>query len=216
VLADHLKNRFTAKWWDPKSVEDSKLEAILECAYQAPSKQGHYDFEIVVLTDSPEGKEFKEWLYWENTACLNMVRGAPGTGFRRYNGQVLAPVVIVWLAKKFPPAKNPYGESDWLRTNNDCIISSTMAMCQAEEIGISTGFCGTLGGTEIADRLGKPDKIAVISVGFGYATPDKLARRPVFKNGATVGFDLSNTSPSIRTLENRKNRPTKISMINYV
>jgi hypothetical protein len=216
MLVDHLKNRFTAKWWDKKSVEDFKLEAILECAYQAPSKQGHYDFEMVVLTDSPAGKEFKEWLYWDNTACLNMVRGAQGPGLRRYNGQVLAPIVIIWLAKKFSPTKNPYGESDWLRTNNDCIISSTMAMCQAEEIGIATGFCGTLGGVEIANRLGKSDKLAVISIGFGYATPDNRPRRPVVKDGATVGFDLSNTDPSIRTLENRKNRPAKNSMINYV
>lgn len=216
MLVDHLKNRFTAKWWDPKSVEDFKLEAILECAYQAPSKQGHYDFEMVVLTDSPTGKEFKEWLYWDNTACLNKVRAAQGPGLRRYNGQVLAPVVIIWLAKKFSPTNNPYGESDWLRTNNDCIISSTMAMCQAEEIGIATGFCGTLGGVEIANRLGKPDKLAVISIGFGYATPDNRPRRPVVKAGAAMGFDLSNTDPSIRTLENRKNRPAKNSMINYV
>jgi hypothetical protein len=89
-------------------------------------------------------------------------------------------------------------------------------MCQAEEIGIATGFCGTLGGVEIANRLGKPDKLAVISIGFGYATPDIRPRRPVVKDGATVGFDLSNTDPSIRTLENRKNRPPMSSMINYL
>jgi hypothetical protein len=216
MLLDHLKSRYTAKWWDPKPVEGFKLEAILESAYQAPSKQGYYDFEMVVLTDSPAGKEFKEWLYWDDTSCLNKIRGAQGPGFRRYNGQVLAPIVVVWLAKKFPPSKNPYGESEWLRTNNDCIVSSTMAMCQAEELGVSTGFCGTLGGVEIADRLSKPDKIAVISIGFGYATPDTRPRRAVLKNGVTVGFDLSNTDPSIRTLDTRKNRPPMGSMINYL
>ena len=145
-----------------------------------------------------------------------MVRGAQGPGLRRYNGQVLAPVVIIWLAKRYPPETNPYGESEWLRTNNDCISSATMAMCQAEEIGMATGFCGSIGGIEIANRLNKPDMIASITMGFGYATPDNLVRRNVVKNGTVVGFDLSNTNPLIRTLDNRKKRPAKYSMINYL
>jgi nitroreductase len=93
ILADHLKNRFTAKWWDDVPLEDSKIESILECAYQAPSKQGYHEFEIHVITDSVKGKQFKEWLYYDNTACLDGVRGKHGIGKRRYNGQVLAPVV---------------------------------------------------------------------------------------------------------------------------
>jgi hypothetical protein len=215
-LHNHLETRYTAKWWDPKPVEQTKLETILECAYQAPSKQGHHDFEIVVLTDSVEGQAFKQWLYWEDTACLNKVRAAPGQGLRRYNGQVLAPIVMIWLAKKYPASPNPYGESEWLRTNNDCIISSTMAMCQAEELGMDTGFCGTLGVTEIPARLNKLDRVAVISVGFGYATPDNQILRKVYKDGVEMGFDLSNTNPLIRTGDNRKNRPPKYSMINYI
>lgn len=215
-LHNHLEKRFTAKWWDPIEVETDKLETILECAYQAPSKQGHHDFEMHVLTDSKEGKEFKEYLFWENTACLNKVRAATGPGPRRYNGQVLAPIVIVWLGKTQPATRNPYGESEWLRTNNDCIISSTMAMCQAEELGIRTGFCGTIGGREIADRLNRPNHTAIISVGFGYATPDSLQVRKVIKDGVVMGFDLSNTDHTIRNFENRKNRPSKYSMINYL
>jgi hypothetical protein len=215
-LHNHLEKRFTAKWWDPIEVETDKLETILECAYQAPSKQGHHDFEIHVLTDSTEGKEFKDYLFWENTACLNKVRAAPGPGPRRYNGQMLAPIVIVWLGKTQPATRNPYGESEWLRTNNDCIISATMAMCQAEELGVRTGFCGTLGGREIADRLNRPNHTAIISVGFGYATPDSLQVRKVIKDGVEMGFDLSNTDHTIRRSDNRKNRPSKYSMINYL
>ena len=215
-LHNHLEKRFTAKWWDEVELEHDKLETILECAYQAPSKQGHHDFEMHILTDSPEGKAFKEYLFWDNTACLNKVRAAPGNGPRRYNGQVLAPIVIVWLAKTQPATRNPYGESEWLRTNNDCIISATMAMCQAEEIGVRTGFCGTIGGREIADRLNRPAHTAIISVGFGYATPDALHVRKVYKDGVEMGFDLSNTDPAIRRYDNRKNRPSKYSMINYL
>jgi nitroreductase len=140
MLLDHLRNRYTAKWWDPIPLEDEKIKAIIECAYLAPSKQGNYDFEIAVLTDSPAGKEFKQWLYWDNTACLDKVRGKPGEGLRRYNGQVLAPVVMIWLAKQFDQTVNDYNENQFLRTNNDCIISATMAMCQAENY-LATRYC---------------------------------------------------------------------------
>ena len=215
-LHDHLENRFTAKWWNDSPLESDKVESILKCAYLAPSKQGRHEFEIHVITDSPEGKEFKEWLYYENTACLDKVRGKPGPGLRRYNGQVLAPVVMIWLAKNYPVTPNQYGESDWLRTNNDCIISSTMAMCQAEELGVKTGFCGCIGGGEIAKKLNRPGHTAVISVGFGYATPDRAFVRKVYKDGVEIGFDLSNTLPSIRTAGNRKNRPSKQSMVKIV
>lgn len=215
-LHNYLENRFTAKWWTDDELPMDKVETILECAYQAPSKQGHHEFEIHVLTDSPEGKEFKEWLYYENTACLDRIRGKPGKGLRRYNGQVLAPVVMIWLAKTYARSENPYGESSWLRTNNDCIISSTMAMCQAEELGVRTGFCGCLGGREIADKLNRPNHTAIISIGFGYATPDRMLGRKVYKNGVEIGFDLSNTVPSIRTAENRRRRPPKYSMVNVV
>ena len=215
-LYDHLKNRFTAKWWDDIPLEWHKVESILECAYLAPSKQGYHEFEIHVITDSLKGKEFKEWLYYENTACLDKVRGKLGPGLRRYNGQVLAPVVMIWLAKNYPITTNQYAESEWLRTNNDCIISSTMAMCQAEELGVRTGLCGCLGGREIADRLNRPDHTAVISIGFGYASPDNKTVRKVYKDNIEIGFDLSNTLPSIRTTENRKNRQTKDTMIKII
>jgi hypothetical protein len=216
ILADHLKNRFTAKWWDNVPLEDSKIETILECAYQAPSKQGYHEFEIHVITDSVEGKQFKEWLYYDNTACLDKVRGKQGIGKRRYNGQVLAPVVMIWLAKNHPESTSPYVESNWLRTNNDCIVSSTMAMCQAEELGVRTGFCGCMGGREVADKLNRPDHTAVISIGFGYATPDELIGRKVYKDGVEIGFDLSNTASNIRTAENRYRRPTKDSIVKFM
>ena len=45
-------------------------------------------------------KEIKDWLYWEHTCCLNKVRGVKGEGLRRYNGQVLAPIVLAWASRK--------------------------------------------------------------------------------------------------------------------
>ena len=217
MLLDHLRNRYTAKWWDPIPLEDEKTKAIIECAYLAPSKQGNYDFEIAVLTDSPVGKEFKQWLYWDNTACLDKVRGKPGEGLRRYNGQVLAPVVMIWLAKQFDQTVNDYNENEFLRTNNDCIISATMAMCQAEELGVNTGFCGCIGGREIADRLNRPKSTAVVSMGFGYATSHNTNRTmKVYNNNIELGFDLANHHSLIRNIPSRINRPEITTMVNYI
>jgi len=217
MLHDYLTNRFTAKWWDPTPLENDKLDLILKCAYLAPSKQGFYDYEIMVITDSEEGKKFKQWMYWENTSCLNKIVGAQGEGLRRYNGQVLAPVLVIWLAKTFGETNNQYGESQWLRTNNDCIVSATMAMCQATELGVSTGFCGCMIGNQVADKLNKNNATAVISVGFGYATSDMQINRKVYdQNNIERGFDLSNIDASIRYNENRKKRPAFDTIINYI
>jgi len=215
-LHHHLERRFTAKWWQEQQLEADKIAAILKCAWLAPVKQGIYDFEIHVLTDSDRGKAFKEWLYYENTACLNRQRGLEGPGLRRYNGQVLAPMVMIWLAHTHPSNNHGDETSDFIRVNNDCHVSATMAMCQAEELGVRTGFCGCLGGREIADKLNRPDHTAVVSVGFGYAEPDSEIQRKVYKDQVEIGFDLSNTSPDIRTSLNRKDRPSKNSLIKYV
>jgi nitroreductase len=217
MLLNHLQNRYTAKWWNDQQIESGNLEAIIKCAYLAPSKQGNYDFEIVVLTDSPTGKEFKQWLYWDNTTCLDKVRGKPGEGLRRYNGQVLAPIVMIWLAKQFEQPLNDYSENEFLRTNNDCIISATMAMCQAEELGINTGFCGCLGGREIADRLNKPNSTAIVSIGFGYATSHNTSQTiKVYNEDVEMGFDLANHHSSIRNIPTRVKRPDINSMVNYI
>jgi nitroreductase len=216
-LHNHLSKRITTKWWDDTPVEDYKLETILEAAYQAPSKQGKHEFEIYILSDSLEGRDFKEWLFWENTACLGKVRAAPGPGLRRYNGQVLAPIVMVWLTNRYQVAdRNNYGENDFNRTRDDCIISATMALCQAEELGVRTGFCGTIGPVEIAQRLGRPNMIASIVVGFGYAQEENIKVKKVFKDGVEMGFDLANLTHTSRELPNRISRPPKYNIINYI
>jgi len=215
-LHNHLETRITARFWDPIPLEDEKLETILECAYQAPSKNGRHEFEIHVITDSVAGKEFKRWLYEENTYCLDGVRAKQGAGLKRFNGQVNAPVLMVWLTKDYPSKLDSLGEDNFQRNDRDCIVSATMAMCQAEELNVRTGFCGCLGPKDVAVRLGKPQLKAAIMVGMGYATLDRAPNKSVSKNGTVVGWDLANTTPSIRTYDNRKNRPGKYSMINYL
>lgn len=201
MIAELLKKRFTAKWWSDRAVEQTDLDTVLECAYNIPSKQMKYNYKIYVFTDSAAGKELKEWFYWENTACLDTIRGKPGEGLRRYNGQVLAPVYLVWIA-----------DSADLEARDDCVVSASIAMLAAEELGLQTGFCGCIGPDEIKEKL-QIDGVAVMSLGIGYATPDDQELRTVYKDDVEMGFDISNSDPSFKNYHTRKRKPSFQNLI---
>jgi nitroreductase len=195
MLKKHLSERFTAKWWDPLPVDSGSLKYVLDCAYFAPSKQGRYNYKIYVLGDTEKSKEFKNWLYWENTWCLDKIRGKEGEGLKRFNGQVIAPVVLMWVA-----------DNDGSETRDDCLVSASVAMCAALEKGLQTGFNACLGSNEISEKLSITGK-AIVCLGLGHATPDELKSRPVYSNDVHVGFDISNTNPKIVDTYNRVNKP---------
>jgi nitroreductase len=210
-LKSHLEKRFTAKWWDETPVEKEKLNYILETTYLAPSKQGEYQYEIIVVTNSDQGKEIKQWLYWENTWCYEGCRGKDGADDKRYNGQVLAPVLLIYLVKD---QGNNNIEDLTQRNLIDSVISSTVAMCAAQEVGLSTGFQCTFDGKDIALKLGKKDMICSIMLGIGYATPDFRVRRGVYDDlGNRIGFDYSNTDPSLKIDINRTKKPSLEGLI---
>ena len=208
MLREILEKRFTAKWWSDKPIEQEKLDYILDCAYSAPSKNGKYNYEIFVLGDSEKSNEIKHWLYCENTYCIGGERLREGPiGHRRYNGQVLAPTVLVWVAKH----KNE-------ETFNDCLVSSTIAMIASEEQGINTGFNGCLGEKETAEKLGRYDSShAPIAMGLGYIDKmDDDIQREVYKDNVKYGFDYGNVKPEIRRGPNRVGKKTKDELIHLM
>lgn len=88
---------------------------------------------------------------------------------------------------------------------------------QAEELGVNTGFCGCIGGREIADQLNKPKSTAIVSMGFGYATSHNINQpMKVYDNNVELGFDLANHHSSIRNIPNRTNRLELSTMVNYI
>jgi hypothetical protein len=205
MIKDLLQSRFTAKWWNEQAVEPEKLSQLLDTVYLAPSKNGRYTFTLYVLADSSAALEFKQWLYWENTWCLDTVRGKPGPGLKRFNGQVIAPVVLLWV-----------GHDQSRETRDDIMVSATVAMCAAQELGLQTGFNGCLGETEITEKLGIADKkiVDVMSLGIGYASIDQETKRPVYdQQGVEVGFDLANVDPANRKVPTRQSQPSKDILI---
>ena len=187
MLKELLEKRFTAKWWSDKLVEQEKLDYVLDCILQCPSKNGKYDFDLFILGNSKKSYEIKQWLYWENTYCLDEIRAKKGPiGNRRYNGQVLSPIVLIWVAKN--------NERDAVK---DCLVSSSIAMIAAEEQNLNTGFNGCLGEIHTAEKLGVKGH-AIIALGLGYIDKidDKL-RRDVYKDSVLHGFDFGNVRKDI-------------------
>lgn len=188
MLKEILEKRITAKWWSNKKVEEEKLQYVLDCIYATPSKNGKYNYEVHVLDE--KSQDIKDWLYWESTYCLDEVRGKEGPiGNRRYNGQVTAPIVLVWLEDNSDP-----------ETRSDCLVSSTIAMIAAEEVGLQTGFCGCIDRKETGIKLNRSGMTTAIILGIGYIDHlDTSIQRDVIKEDMMCGFDYGNCAPGIQT-----------------
>ena len=200
MLIDILKKRFTAKWWSDRDVEENKLNYICNCIYNSPSKNGKYAYEVIIVKD----QSVKDWLYWDSTYCIDGVREKKGPiGNRRYNGQVLAPLVFVWIA-----------DNKDRETYNDCVVSSTVAMLAAQEQSLQTGFNGCLDEIGTADRLGRTGCYATIMLGIGYIDQvDSCITRPVLKGEIQHGFDYGNLDLKITESPNRRNKPDQEELI---
>jgi len=180
MLKELLEKRTTTKWWSDKTVEKDKLDYVLKCIRRTPSKQLKYDFKVLIFDESKKCKEIKDWLYWEHTCCLDKVRGAKGKGLRRYNGQVLAPIVLAWASEK-----------NDLEVIEDIMVNSTIALLAAEEVGLNTGFNSCLESKELGQKVGEPHIHMLL--GLGYADEiDGKPMRKVYKDGIEMGWDLSN------------------------
>ena len=178
MLKEILEKRFTTKWWSDRPVEKDKLNYVLDCINRTPSKQLKYDFELIIFDESEKSKEIKNWLYWEHTYCLNKVRGAKGQGLKRFNGQVLAPIVLAWASEKKD-----------LEVIEDIMVSSTTALLAAEEMGLNTGFNGCLEARELGQKIGK--QYVHMLLGIGYSdNKSGGSTRKVYKDGIEVGGDL--------------------------
>lgn len=199
-LESILKKRITAKWWSESLIEENKTKYIFDCIHKSPSKNGKYNYEVIVS----KSQEFKEWLYYENTFCLDTVRAAKGTGNKRYNGQVLAPMVLTWIA--FDSNRESHA---------DCMVSATIAMLAAEEVGLQTGFCSCIDYQKVANKLDRPNKTACVILGIGYIDKidnDKI--RQVYKKDEHLGFDIANVNPYLSTPA-RLSKPKIYNLIKF-
>lgn len=229
-LLEVLTNRFTTKHWDhDKSVPDDIIEYIKDCIYMAPSKMAAHLHKCVIITDSPEGKKIKDWLFYEKTITSEgrlLEDGAQSTVFM-YNGQYHAPVVIAWLnpinaastdTRVYCGISTKVNLPSFQQRQNDIFISTMAAILAAEEQGVNTGFGSCHNHKAVAERLGFPDYECPIIVGFGYAKDmTELEQEhgvliPIFdpaNQEQVIGYDATNFVPGHTGNQNRNEKPEK-------
>jgi len=177
MIKDILSKRFNAKHWDySKEISPAIVDYVTDCIHKAPSKMSVLDYKVVLITDSQQGVEIKNWLFYEHTWNFNGDRAfnkLQSEGHRDYNGQYRAPILIAWLNPSNSPADGIVnGErvvfpGIRMRQNN-IFISNAIAMLAAEEQGLNTGFGSCHDHSEVAAKLGFPDYTCPIVLGIGY------------------------------------------------
>ena len=230
-----LQQRYTTKLWQDTPVTDAQLDYVLQCAYLAPSKMAHHSHKIVALTNSVQGREIKDWLFYEHTwawdgyPAYDIPVGHQSTEARDYNGQYLAPVVLIWLselkdARRVTVQKQirdewvqyTVGTPDAYQQRSDIYISATTAMLAAEEQGLNTGYGVCHHNKMVAERLGMPSYNAVVAMGMGYPADTADSEVPVLDaRGHQLGFCVPNTLPGALHW-NRDDKPSFVDMIQII
>lgn len=228
-----IDNRYSARTFLDQPVEEFLTNHILQCAIKAPSKQSLYPYEIIVLDESPAAKEFKEFLFWEDTWCVNGERANPkdkNSSEKRFNGQYRAPLVFLWAHRKLD--SNLHKHKDYWdyytpsAQENDLIdmtVSASFAMLAAEEKGLRTCF-GRCHSYEYTDTiLGEGTVKVGLALGMGYAEPD-LDHKGMFvtpvldDNGNHQGYETKNLNKDFPKWKHdfRKDIPDWSDLIRFI
>lgn len=228
MILDLIKNRYSARKFTDQPIEQEKIEYIIECAYNAPSKQSIYPWTLYVLGESPTAKGFKEWLFWEDTWCYRGKRAlleARKSDDKRFNGQYKAPLLLMWGYRNIS-SKDHEGHDYWKFYKSgsrqdimDITVSASFALLAAEELGLRTGFGGCHSDTYEDTPLGKDINI-VLALGIGYAEEDNSLPMitPIERNGKMHGYDTKNMGQTypIEHHCHRSIKPSKEQLVKYI
>ena len=244
MIKDLINDRMTVHTWLDTPIEQDKIDYIIECAINAPSKQSIYPYTLNVLTNSPEATEFKEWLYWNDTWIVDGVRVDPentNSTRKRFNGQYRAPLLLMW-SFRLPPEENHNDMPYWKAFSGqlsrgtkyqviaDIAISSSFALLAAEEQGLRTGFANCHSYTYNNTILGEGEVEVMLALGIGYAefennpdNPELLASfantiKPVYRDGVLEGTEHKNlpvTYPKEHHIF-RSRKPNNENLINII
>lgn len=228
MILDLIKNRYSARKFTDQLIEQEKIEYIIECAYNAPSKQSMYPWTLYVLGNSPTAKNFKEWLFWEDTWCYKGNRvpyESRKSDDKRFNGQYRAPLLLMWalrdadLTHKDQDHWKTY-RSDSRQDIQDVTVSASFALLAAEELGLKTCFGGCHSYTYEDTPLGNNKINVVLALGIGYAETDNTIPMltPIERKGKLQGYDTKNMSQAypIEHHCHRSIKPSKKQLVKYI
>lgn len=179
MLIDLLKSRFTTKNWDySKQVSKTQIEYVLECLNLSPVKTCFPGYELIVLTDSEEGKKLKNWLFYEHTWTSNGYRGVDSGKVRDYKGQYMAPYVFCFFNNLGVPDRGLIPGGEGIQETNlpsedhrdaNIFMSCMTAILAAEDVGLNSGITTCHDVKEVSIKFGLPNHKCPIALGIGYA-----------------------------------------------
>lgn len=179
TVLEPIRTRRSVRKYSETTVEDLKIEAMLESARLAPSGSNTQPWQFVVVR-TKEGRE-------------RVVRACHGQGW-----MLQAPLLIVCVADI---ASRVEDSSDLVLKEDspqralksiirDTAIAVEHMVLQAQSMGLSTCWVAYFDQDEIRPVLGIPsDKyvVAVLVVGYGEEEPPARPRRPL---GDMVHFEM--------------------------
>jgi len=191
-----LENRTTVKDFTGNPIPTDQIDIIQQAVNKTPSCNNRYNFKVKALSQTLEHRKSKLGLY--DYVCTvskenvryddnddNMVIRSPrshqeakewqskGILSTHINGQMLAPLVLVWYFKDDDPIDNDY---------LDVGLSCWNTILTAESLGVQSGFCGCFDKDYLKSFLNL-NGVPAVMIGFGYAEntisnsikhPDKL------------------------------------------
>lgn len=196
-----LQQRSTVRHWDlTKPIEQHKIDYIKDCVKLAPYGNNEYGYRIFFITN----RDIINKLFHTATYCYegDIPNNTSKVGYpipdncidpwmKRYNGQMQAPLVIVFAA--IPNQDNEFNNGE-----HHSYFCSSIAMLAAQQQGLNTGLCGCINSKIAANILGlDPDQHRIrLALGVGYMDNyDQDSYRYIYQNGNAVGYSLSNNLP---------------------
>jgi nitroreductase len=154
-----VRKRHSIRAYQNKSIEEEKLQKILETVNSAPSGGNLQAYEIFLIKDDYKKKALAE-------ASLNQ------------KFIVDAPVVLVFCSN---PSRFRYGKrGKKLYSLQDATIAASYAQLVATALGLSTVWIGAFVEKEVLKVLGSPESlipVAIIPIGYPAEEPQKTGRR---------------------------------------
>ncbi|MGI0061516.1 MAG: nitroreductase family protein [Nitrosotalea sp.] len=162
LFLEFLNKRRSIRSFKGKSIEESKLNQILEACNMAPSSGGLQTFEIYQI----KNKEIKE----------NLVSAAKDQTF-----VAQAPLLLVFCTNPSRSVER-FGERSQLFSVQDATIATAYAQLTAHVLGLSTVWVGAFDEKKVSDILKLPTgqkPIAILPIGYENEKPKEKTTRGI-------------------------------------
>lgn len=171
MFLDLLRKRRSIRNFEPRPVEQEKIELLIEALLRSPTSKGRCPWEFILVTDP------------EITRSLASVK-PKGAGFL-----AKSPLCIAICA-------DPHVSDVWIE---DCAVAATIIQLAAEDLGLGSCWSqirrrqhadGKSSSARLRSLLGLPEHLVVASIiGIGYPVAtiaphpqDSLPRRKIHNN----------------------------------